>query len=199
MSDHPRPQGACAETAPAGTRQPALWTGHARNRLQWPLATLGAGCLALGIVLAVTTAWTHNVVPLLMSVIGCVAAGLLMLFGTLAFVTVRVRVDHEALEVRCGHAGLPRRRIRLADVVEADHAPEVTPRKWGGWGYRWRPEQGTAVVVRRGEGLVLTLGDGRVFTVTVDDAEAAVDVIRQRLHRSGRNGPPLGGGHTAEA
>ena len=44
---------------------------------------------------------------------------------------------------------------RSTDVVGAEFAPRVTPRQWGGWGYRWRPEKGTAVVVRRGEGLVL--------------------------------------------
>jgi hypothetical protein len=69
----------------------------------------------------------------------------------------------------------------MSHVVGAEFAPKVTPRQWGGWGYRWRPERGTAVVVRRGEGLVVRLGDGRVFTVTVDDAETAVQVIRDRL------------------
>lgn len=181
MDDHPREEGARPDAAPGPDPVPEVWTGRARNRLQWPLAALGAGCLALGIVLAVQTAWSHSAAPLAMSVVGCVAAGLLMLFGTLAFVTVRVSVDSEALEVRCGYAGVPRRRIPLHQVVGAHHAPVVTPRQWGGWGYRWRPERGTAVVVRRGEGVVLTLGDGRVFTVTVDDAEAAVRVIRDHL------------------
>lgn len=116
-----------------------------------------------------------------MSVVGCIAAGLLVLFGTLAFVHVAVKVDKDCLEVRCGHMGLPRRRIPLSHIIDADFAPRVTPRQWGGWGYRWRPEQGTAVVVRRGEGLVLRLGDGHTFTITVDNAEAAVRDIRRRL------------------
>ncbi|UNS95578.1 hypothetical protein MMF93_03105 [Streptomyces tubbatahanensis] len=157
------------------------WTGRATSRLQWGLAALGAGCLALGIELAVDPSWSGGLVPLVMSVVGCVAAGLLILFGTLAFVHVEVTVDEDSLQVRCGHAGVPRRRIPLRDVVAADHAPTVTPRHWGGWGYRWRPGMGTAVVIRRGEGVVLRLGDGRVFTVTVDDAEAAVQHIRARL------------------
>ncbi|TRV72706.1 hypothetical protein FKN01_29170 [Streptomyces sp. 130] len=159
-----------------------VWVGRATNRTQWVLAALGAACLALGIQLAVSSDWASGIAPLLMSVIGCVAAGLLMLFGTLAFVNVAVRVDGDALEVRCGHMGLPRRRILLTHVVAADFAPHVNPRQWGGWGYRWRPEKGTAVVVRRGEGLVLRLGDGRTFTITVDDAEAGVRFIRARLH-----------------
>ncbi|MGK5630386.1 hypothetical protein [Streptomyces sp. URMC 123] len=167
---------------------PEVWTGRATNRVQWLLAAAGAGCMALGIELAVDSPWTSGVTALLMSVIGCVAAGLLMLFGTLAFVHVAVRVDQDALEVRCGHIGVPRRRIPLDHVVGAAFAPRVTPYQWGGWGYRWRPEMGTAVIVRRGEGLVLELGDGRRFTVTVDDAEKAVEIIRDRLRFSADRG-----------
>ncbi|MEO3978354.1 hypothetical protein [Streptomyces sp. CAU 1734] len=170
---------------------PAVWTGRATNRMQWLLAAAGVACIALGIALAVDSSWTSGIAPLLMSVIGCVTVGLLMLYGTLAFVHVAVRVDSDAVEIRCGHMGLPRRRIPLSHVVAADLAPLVTPCHWGGWGYRWRPEKGTAVVVRRGEGIIVTLGDGRTLTVTVDDAEAAVRAIRDRL-RPGPAGPGNG-------
>ncbi|MFF2652573.1 hypothetical protein [Streptomyces sp. NPDC058045] len=189
MSDHSpgdHPAGDNSQDDDAAGRAeatPEIWTGRATNRVQWLLAPAGAACLALGIEIAVRSHWTANVPALLMSVIGCIAAGLLMLYGTLAFVHVAVRVDRECLEVRCGHIGLPRRRILLAHVVDADFAPRVTPRQWGGWGYRWRPEKGTAVVVRRGEGMVLVLGDGHKFTVTVDNAETAVRIIRSRLAR----------------
>ncbi|MBC2900292.1 hypothetical protein [Streptomyces cupreus] len=166
---------------------PDVWTGRATNRVQWLLALVGAACMALGIELAVDSAWTSGAAPLAMAVVGCIAAGLLVLFGTLAFVHVALKVDKESLEVRCGHMGVPRRRIPLSHVAGADFAPLVTPRHWGGWGYRWRPEKGTAVVVRRGEGVVLRLWDGHTFTITVDDAEAAVRVIRDRL-RAGTPG-----------
>ena len=179
MRDHPHREGA-ADAPP-----PAVWHGRATNRVQWLLALGGAACLALGIALALGSAWTSGVVPLVMSVVGCIATGLLVLFGTLAFVHVAVKVDKDCLEVRCGHMGVPRRRIPLSQIIGADFAPQVTPRQWGGWGYRWRPEKGTAVIVRRGEGLVLRLGDGHTFTITVDNAETAVRVIRHRLHRLG--------------
>ncbi|MFF4169667.1 hypothetical protein [Streptomyces sp. NPDC001744] len=168
---------------------PAVWTGRATNRFQWVAATAGAACLALGILLAVQLRWTSGVAALLMAVTGCVTAGLLVLFGTLAFVHVAVRVDDRNMEVRCGHMGLPRRRIPLSHIAGADFAPRVTPRQWGGWGYRWRPEKGTAVVVRQGEGLVLRLRDGHTFTVTVDDAESAVRAIRDRLRHPAPPGP----------
>ncbi|GHF00333.1 lipoprotein [Streptomyces griseoluteus] len=149
--------------------------------MQWVLALAGAACMALGIELAVQSAWTSGIIALVMSVVGCIAVGLLVLFGTLAFVHVDLKLDRDALEVRCGHVGLPRRRIPLSQVVDAEYVPHVTPRHWGGWGYRWRPDKGTAVVVRRGEGIVLTLWDGHTFTITVDNAESAVRVIRARL------------------
>lgn len=161
--------------------RPDVWTGRATNRVQWLPALGGAACIALGIELAVDSTWTSGVAALAMSVVGCIAAGLLILFGTLAFVHVAVKVDKDCLEVRCGHIGLPRRRIPLSHVVGADFDPRVTPRQWGGWGYRWRPEKGTAVIVRRGEGVVLRLGDGHTFTITVDNAEAMVRIIRDRL------------------
>ncbi|MFD5762844.1 hypothetical protein ACFWIZ_48900 [Streptomyces sp. NPDC127044] len=161
--------------------QPYVWTGRATNRVQWLPAIGGAACIALGVELAVDSTWTSGVAALAMSVVGCIAAGLLIMFGTLAFVHVAVKVDKDCLEVRCGHIGLPRRRIPLSSVVGADFAPRVTPRQWGGWGYRWRPDKGTAVIVRRGEGVVLRLGDGHTFTITVDNAEAMVRIIRDRL------------------
>lgn len=176
MRDHPHGE---------PTPHPDVWTGRATNRVQWLLAVGGAAFMALGVELAVDSAWTSGGAPLAMAVIGCIAAGLLVLFGTLAFVHVDLRLDAECVEVRCGHIGLPRRRIPLAQVAGADFAPQVTPRQWGGWGYRWRPEKGTAVVVRRGEGVVLKLWDGHTFTITVDDAEAAVLVIRDRLRPGG--------------
>jgi hypothetical protein len=160
---------------------PEVWNGRATNRMQWLLAVTGVACLGLGVKLAIGATWTTGVAAMAMAVIGCVAAGLMILYGTLAFVHVAVKIDKHALDVRCGHIGVPRRHIPLTHVVSAEFAPKVTPRQWGGWGCRWRPERGTAVVVRRGEGLVVTLRDGARFTVTVDDAATAVRVIRARL------------------
>ncbi len=147
MTDHP-------ESARRGSSQapPTEWNGRATNRLQWLLALAGAGCVALGIELAVDGAWTSGIAPLLMSVIGCLAAGLLILFGTLAFVHVVVKVDGDSLEVRCGHAGLPRRRILLSHVTGAEFVPRINPREWGGWELPLAPRTGhRRVVVRKGE------------------------------------------------
>ncbi|WP_093785835.1 hypothetical protein [Actinacidiphila guanduensis] len=173
MTHAPRPENGASQ----------VWTGRASNRMQWVLASVGGACLALGILLAVEgpDPASSGLAPLVMSVVGCLAVGLLVLFGTVAFTHVHVRVDREAVHVRCGHIGVPRRRIPLDEVSGARLAPHISPRSWGGWGYRWRPEKGTAVIVRRGPGLVIDLGAGHRFTVTVDDAEGAVRAIRELL------------------
>jgi hypothetical protein len=137
--------------------------------------------MGLGVELAVDSPYTSGTAPLVMSVVGCIAVGVLILFGTIAFTHVHVRIDRDAIEVRCGHMGLPRRRIPLDEVSGAHLAPSVSPRQWGGWGYRWRPDKGDAVVVRSGPALVVDLGCGRRFTVTVDDAQGAVRAIRDCL------------------
>ncbi|CAM5674876.1 Lipoprotein OS=Streptomyces microflavus OX=1919 GN=Smic_02620 PE=4 SV=1 [Streptomyces microflavus] len=94
MTDHP-------ERAHGSSQAPAtVWTGRATNRIQWLLALTGAGCVALGIELAVVSPWSSGIAPLLMSVIGCLAVGLLILFGMLAFVHVAVKVDGDSLEVQ---------------------------------------------------------------------------------------------------
>jgi hypothetical protein len=162
-----------------GAPSAPLWTGTAHNRNQWLLALVGAGCLALGVLVAVTVPDTDGPAAWVMTVAGCLAIGLLLLFG-LAFVQVQVRIDREALEVRSGHVGLPLRRIPLRDVVDCTHQ-SCAPMSWGGWGYRYRQSHGTAVVVRKGPALVLELGGGRRFTVTVDNPEGAVRVLRTLL------------------
>lgn len=125
------------ETVP----QPNVWTGRATNRVQWFLALIGAACMALGIALAVESAWESGVAPLAMAVVGCIAAGLLVLFGTLAFVHVALRVDEDCLEVRCGHIGVPRRRIP-SPSSRAPSSRRTSPRATGaagatGGGRRW--------------------------------------------------------------
>ena len=126
-----------------------------------------------------------------MSVVGCVAAGLLVLFGTLAFVHVAVRVDEDCLEVRCGHIGraappdparrtssAPSSRPRSPPATGAAGATAGAPR-------RARPWSSAAV-----RAWCSGSGTDATFTITVDDAEAAVRAIRGRLRP--RKGTPAG-------
>ena len=87
----------------------------------------------------------------------------------LAFIKLDVTVDLDGLTVRFGPFGWPRKRIPLEKMVNADSI-DLSPWKWGGWGYRWIPGRGTAAVLRRGAAIVVTKTNGKKFAVTVDDA-----------------------------
>ena len=48
-----------------------------------------------------------------------------------------------------------------------------------GWGYRWVPwRRGSAAVMRAGSGFRFDFANGKVFVVTVDDADAGLEIIR---------------------
>ena len=108
--------------------------------------------------------------------------------GPLALVTVlgriysRVALDvtDDAIVARFGF-GWPTRRIAWSNVATVEKL-YVHPMQWGGWGYRRSLlRKTTAAVMRSGEGLKFTFSDGRIFVVTVDNAEAGLTAIRKVL------------------
>ncbi|MEZ5235452.1 MAG: hypothetical protein R2749_22530 [Acidimicrobiales bacterium] len=149
---------------------PDGWRGEVRAR--WPLLVVGA-LVAIGAVQLVTG-------PLAVRVLGAafVVGGALLA----VFCRVVVVADEHGLTVRFGwwrrpavHLGIE--RMATAEVID------VRPLHWGGWGYRGSLKlfRRAAVVLRGGEGLQVTLRDGRVFVVTVDDAAGAVAVLRRAI------------------
>ena len=102
----------------------------------------------------------------------------LVLIGlpALAFAMVRVVVGPHGASIGLGPWGWPTRRFAVADIVWAG-TDFVEPIRFGGWGWRLGGGARTAVVIRRGEALVLDLADGSRFTVTVDGAEHAASLL----------------------
>lgn len=99
-------------------------------------------------------------------------------FLALIFTRLRVEVTDENTKVIFGW-GWPVKKIRHEQIAAVDFI-NVRPLLWGGWGYRWVPwKRGSAAVLRAGEGLQFTYKSGKVFVVTVDDAQAAADALRQ--------------------
>ena len=183
MRDHPH--GEHPRTTPRSG--PAAPT----NRVQWLLALGGAAMPGARHRTGRRLGLDLGRRPAGMSVVGCIAAGLLVLFGTLAFVHVAVQGRQDCLEVRCGHIGVPRRRIPLGARRRRRVRPARSPRASGAAG-------GTAGAPRRAPPSSYAAARawcstrGRAtFTVTVDDAEAAVRVIRDRLRLS-PGGTPSG-------
>ena len=111
--------------------------------------------------------------------------------GVLAFVVAllclmtawfRVRIDARGLEAR-SLVGWPVFRLPAADVQRVE-AAQINPMgEFGGWGLRWAPGR-FGIVMRSGEGLVATRRDGRLFAITVDDAEKAAAVLAAASKRS---------------
>lgn len=96
-----------------------------------------------------------------------------LLAMTIAF---DVRVDRTGLSVD-SVVGLPRLHVPLGDIA-AVSVVEVNPMaEFGGWGMRWAPGGGLGVVQRSGPGIRVRRANGKVLTVTVDDAATGAALL----------------------
>jgi hypothetical protein len=146
------------------------------------MARTGVVVLAASIALLVVMAGVSAVIDLRAGGLG---AGFWITVGALVLVTVlvlcalvfRVRVDERGLSVRAvvgwPHLRVPRSDIRSVEVVHVSPMAE-----YGGWGWRYGIGIGWGVVMRTGEAIRVTRRDGRMLTVTVDDAETAAALLR---------------------
>ena len=101
----------------------------------------------------------------------------LALIAALLFTRLSVEIDDDEVRIVYGY-GWPVQRITW-DRVASVQTIHVRPTEWGGWGYRWVPwRKGTAAVMRAGSGFRFDFANGKVFVVTVDDAEGGLEVIR---------------------
>ena len=99
---------------------------------------------------------------------------------------VRVTASERGLRIAFGPFGVPAKHMPLERIERAE-ATEIEPLRWGGLGYRWAGPGRSAVVVRRGPGLVLDLRDGSRFVVTVDEPGRAAGLLNdlRRRHAAG--------------
>ncbi|MGA7096879.1 MAG: DUF1648 domain-containing protein [Acidimicrobiia bacterium] len=140
------------------------WVGRASVR--WPLFLLGGGAL----------------LTLAVPVVGPWLGGFLVLSG-LALMNVEANVNNGGLTVRLG--GIPVRRIPV-DGVSSARPIDLEPAAWGGWGWRATPGA-SALVVRRGDALEVTLAGGRRFAVTVDDPATGAALLNGLVSRGVRD------------
>jgi hypothetical protein len=138
-----------------------------------------------------TTLITSIVVVLVLSIVIAVVGGAPLMgvamaavvcLVLIAFVSIDVTVDERGLTVASGALPFVRVRFPLERITSAE-AIDVNPWRWGGWGYRGsvRIFRRAAWVLRRGPGIKVNLARGRVFVVTVDDAEAGAAALQRRL------------------
>lgn len=111
------------------------------------------------------------------------AIGLIVIAAGLILGTVEVTIDPTGVVLRYGSIGWPVQRFPWSDLTSVT-AIDVNPMEWGGWGYRWLPwKEGSAAVMRGGEGLRLDRVGGHVFVVTVNGAPDAAHAAGQFLTR----------------
>jgi hypothetical protein len=157
-----------------------LWRGTASSMvLSWVI--IAAEVFALG---AVVMADAYGNPGEKLSVAGWVTVVIALSVGlviSLLSSRIAVEADDQELRVRFGF-GWPVHRIPWA-TVEKVECIDVRPWQWGGWGYKMNlAKRSSAVILRAGEGLKVTLGNGRVFVVTVDGAKRGLEAIREILN-----------------
>jgi len=138
-----------------------------------------SGTIVLGaalLLMVVLTLVSSRLAPDPLAVVVLVSATVLLAILFATTVAFHVRVDDSGLSV-ISVVGVPRVHIPLAEVAHAE-AVEVSPMgEFGGWGLRWAPGGGFGVVLRSGPGIRVTRANGKVFTVTVDDAATGAALL----------------------
>ena len=169
----PAPPPAPATTLGEGER--VVWTGGARNVV---LLVLGSVLAAAGAALLVADSIDAPAPLVLLAAVAMVATA-----------QARVVVSEAGVRVELGPWRWPRIAVATSDIAAA----RATTHRAASWGYRGsRRVFGTATVaVRRGPALELSLADGTTFTVTVDDAGTAAEVVAAYV---GRAAAARGGG-----
>jgi len=157
-----------------------LWEGTLKSPLlRWGVtAIMGVILMAILIINNFAQAderivgwdWLAVTIPLLIAIVA--SSGLAKL---------RVEVRRDVFEIFYGDLNWPRQKISWDSVANV-RVIDVRPTQWGGWGYRWVPTQKAwAAVLRAGEGLRFEFGNGKVFVITIDDADNALAAIRRVL------------------
>ncbi len=138
------------------------WVG--RVRVKWVLFVMGGVALILLLTFPELPLWVF------LAVIG---VGLMM-------TQVEANVTNDGLRIRLG--GIPVKSYGL-DGISTARAIDLDPREWGGWGWRFAPNR-SAIVLRGGEAIELTLRSGRLFAVTVDEATTGAALLNGLIGRS---------------
>ena len=153
-----------------GAHERVFWTSSAENRFE---ALLSVALLVVSALVALRFEVRHAIVLAFVAVVVEHVS------------SIRVVVNGQRLVVRYGRLGWVRQSIDLRRVLRAS-AFDLVPMAHGGWGYRgslWILGR-ASVVVRGGPALRLELEKRRVFSITVDEAGTAADLINGLLARN---------------
>ncbi len=142
----------------------SVYTGRATN---WPAVVLTTALVVPLLGNARGGSRRELVIPLLVA-----AAGVLL--NVLTAAGVRTTVGPNGVSVRFGLLGWPRCTYRIEQIRQAGTID--LPAWHVAYGFWWTPRR-TSCTVRSGPTLRLILHTGRIVTITVPDAPAAVAAI----------------------
>lgn len=151
-----------------GPGQTVAWSHTVTSRL---FVTVTALMVALTVVIGFTVFRAVGGVTLTITLLVMILSTLLVA----AFCGFRVTVDWRGLRVTSMLFGFPLKRIAPEQIDRVDTAV-IDPMQWGGWGYRIMPGS-SAIVLRRGPGLIVTQTDSRQFAITLDLPEEPAGVL----------------------
>jgi hypothetical protein len=94
---------------------------------------------------------------------------------------IRVRITEDQVRISSALFAFPLRTISVKQIKEV-RSEEILPMEWSGWGWRFFPG-GSAVVLRRSEGLSFDLENGKRFAVTIPDSQRAAAILHSKMNR----------------
>ena len=162
---------------PASTRE---WVGRQQvGGWLWLGLLVGIFAIAAGIfvIAAGPTTGSHPMPTWAAWLLGVVLilVGFGLAFAGRVFSTTTVRINGDAFWWALWPSHRYVRRYRWDDVASVDLVEVNGIKHWLGYGYRWMPNKGAAVVLKNGGAIHLTFTSGKEFTITVDDAAAGVE------------------------
>lgn len=92
-----------------------------------------------------------------------------------SFIRLRVTADWRGLRVVSAVFRIPLKRIRLENI-DLLEAAQLKPAEWGGWGYRIMSGR-SALILRKGSGLIVTTTNQKQFAITLADAETPAALL----------------------
>jgi len=160
-----------------GAGQTVAWSHNVTSKL---FVTVTALMTALTMAIGFTVSRAVGGVTLTVTLLVMILSTLLVA----AFCGFRVTVDWRGLRVTSMLFGFPLKRIVPEQIARVDVAM-IDPMQWGGWGYRVMPGS-SAIVLRRGPGLVVTQTDSRQFAITLDLPEEPAAVLLHVAQSQGK-------------
>lgn len=147
----------------------------------WGFWLLGLFPLVVGILMLTVLKGDDGSESLMLLVAGSIFV-LLLTPLILGVCLVRVRIHNDKFRVSSAIFGFPLRTLDLEQIKEV-HSEEISPMLWGGWGWRFFPG-GSAVVLRKSEGLAFELHNGKRFAVTVPESQRASAILQAKMQQA---------------